>query len=187
MNIDAQLVEGAKKGDSDCFSRLYELVQDDLYKYALYALGNAHDAEDAVAETFLEAFRGISKLREPTAFKGWIFKILTIRIKRRISRYVKEKNQLQIEDFLVDPALQTDGMDASVIARTDLLAALEILSPQERIILTLSVLYGYTTKQISQMLRSPHGTVSSKLHRSLKKLKIRLEEKGGDTNEPSRL
>ncbi len=78
-------------------------------------------------------------------------------------------------------------MDASVIARTDLLAALEILSPQERIILTLSVLYGYTTKQISQMLRSPHGTVSSKLHRSLKKLKIRLEEKGGDTNEPSRL
>ncbi len=187
MNIDAQLVEGAKKGDSDCFSRLYELVQDDLYKYALYALGNAHDAEDAVAETFLEAFRGISKLREPTAFKGWIFKILTIRIKRRISRYVKEKNQLQIEDFLADPALQTDGMDASVITRTDLLAALEILSPQERIILTLSVLYGYTTKQISQMLRSPHGTVSSKLHRSLKKLKIRLEEKGGDTNEPSRL
>ena len=187
MNIDAQLVEGAKKGDSDCFSRLYELVQDDLDKYALYALGNAHDAEDAVAETFLEAFRGISKPREPTAFKGWIFKILTIRIKRRISRYVKEKNQLQIEDFLADPALQTDGMDASVIARTDLLAALEILSPQERIILTLSVLYGYTTKQISQMLRSPHGTVSSKLHRSLKKLKIRLEEKGGDTNEPSRL
>ena len=74
MNIDSQLVEGAKKGDSECFSQLYELVQDDLYKYALYALGNAHDAEDVVAETFLEAFRGISKLREADAFKGWIFK-----------------------------------------------------------------------------------------------------------------
>ena len=84
MNIDSQLVEGAKKGDSECFSQLYELVQDDLYKYALYALGNAHDAEDVVAETFLEAFRGISKLREADAFKGWIFKILSIRIKRRI-------------------------------------------------------------------------------------------------------
>ena len=77
MNIDAQLVEGAKKGDGECFSQLYELVQDDLYKYALYALGNAHDAEDVVAETFLEAFRGISKLREADAFKGWIFKILS--------------------------------------------------------------------------------------------------------------
>ena len=31
MNIDFQLVEGAKKGDSECFSQLYELVHDDLY------------------------------------------------------------------------------------------------------------------------------------------------------------
>ena len=130
-----------------------------------------------MAETFLEAFRGISKLREAEAFKGWIFKILSIRIKRRISRYVKEKNQLQIEDFAADSALRTDGMDSAVIARTDLLQALTILSPQERMILSLSVLYGYTTKQISQMLRCPHGTVSSKLHRSLQKLKKQMEER----------
>ena len=44
MNIDAALVEKAKQGDADSFAQLYELVQDDLYKYALYALGNAHDA-----------------------------------------------------------------------------------------------------------------------------------------------
>lgn len=177
MNIDAQLVEGAKKGDGECFSQLYELVQDDLYKYALYALGNAHDAEDVVAETFLEAFRGIAKLREADAFKGWIFKILSIRIKRRISRYVKERNQFQIEDFTSDPALRTDSMDAAVIARADLLQALAALTPQERMILSLSILYGYTTKQISQMLRCPHGTVSSKLHRSLQKLKKQMEER----------
>ena len=119
----------------------------------------------------------ISILREADAFKGWIFKILSIRIKRRISRYVKEKNQLQIEDFAADSALRTDGMDSAVIARADLLQALTILSPQERMILSLSVLYGYTTKQISQMLRCPHGTVSSKLHRSLQKLKKQMEER----------
>ena len=62
-------------------------------------------------------------------------------------------------------------MDAAVIARADLLQALAALTPQERMILSLSILYGYTTKQISQMLRCPHGTVSSKLHRSLQKLK----------------
>lgn len=68
-------------------------------------------------------------------------------------------------------------MDSAVITRTDLLQALTILSPQERMILSLSVLYGYTTKQISQMLRCPHGTVSSKLHRSLQKLKKQMEER----------
>ena len=177
MNIDAKLVEKAKTGDRDSFAALYELVQDDLYKYALYSLGNVHDAEDVVAETFLEAFRGIPKLREAEAFRGWIFKILSIRIKRRISRYVKEKNQLQIEDFYSDPALRFEGMDETAIARTDLLQALSSLSAQERMILSLSVLYGYTTKQISQMLRCPHGTVSSKLHRSLQKLKKQMEER----------
>ena len=176
MNIDIGLVEKAKLGDEDSFAHLYELVQDDLYKYALYALGNAHDAEDAVGETFLEAWRGIGKLRESAAFKGWIFRILSVRIKRRISHYVKEKKNLQIEDFAADPALRSEGMDSTVIARTDLLAALSQLTAQERMILTLSVLHGYTTKQIAQTLGCPHGTVSSKLHRSLKKLKHQLQE-----------
>ena len=67
-------------------------------------------------------------------------------------------------------------MDAAVIARADLLQALAALTPQERMILSLSILYGYTTKQISQMLRCPHGTVSSKLHRSLQKLKKQMEK-----------
>lgn len=176
MNIDAQLVERAKQGDSESFSELYRLSQDDLYKYALYALGNAHDAEDVVGETFLEAFRGISKLREIEAFRGWLFKILSIRIKRRISRYVKEKNNLDLEDFASDPALRTDDMDQNAIARTDLLQAMSCLSAQERMIITLSVLHGYTTKQIAQTLRCPQGTVSSKLHRSLLKLRKQLEE-----------
>lgn len=176
MNIDTALVEKAKQGDADSFAQLYELVQDDLYKYALYALGNAHDAEDAIGEAFLEAWKGISKLREPAAFKGWIFRILSIRIKRRISYYVKEKKNLQLEDFSADPAMRYEGMDEGVILRADLLAALSTLSAQERMILSLSVLHGYTTKQIAQTLGCPHGTVSSKLHRSLKKLKNQLEE-----------
>lgn len=177
MKIDTELVTQAKNGDQDAFTRLYELVQDELYKYALYALGNAHDAEDAVAEAFLEAYRGIAKLREPAAFHGWIFKILTVRVKRKISHYVKEKGQVQIEDFIADPALSQSGMDTEAIDRTDLVAALSALSAQERMIITLSVLHGYTTKQIAQTLSCPHGTVSSKLHRSLKKLKTQLEER----------
>ena len=170
-------IAGIAAGDREALAGLYRETHTAVYGFALSLCANAHDAEDVVAETFLEAFRGISKLREADAFKGWIFKILSIRIKRRISRYVKERNQFQIEDFTSDPALRTDSMDAAVIARADLLQALAALTPQERMILSLSILYGYTTKQISQMLRCPHGTVSSKLHRSLQKLKKQMEER----------
>lgn len=175
LKANSELVTAAKNGDKEAFASLYELVQDELYKYALYSLGNAHDAEDVVAEAFLEAYRGISKLRDPEAFHGWIFRILTVRIKRRIGRYIQEKRQLQIEDFAADPALQSDGMDLEVVHRADLVAAFSTLSTQERMIISLSVLHGYTTKQIAQTLSCPQGTISSKLHRSFAKLKKHLE------------
>ena len=53
--------------------------------------------------------------------------------------------------------------------------ALKTLTPQERQIVVLSVIYGYTTKEVAQMLGHPQGTVSSKLHRSLAKLRTVLQ------------
>jgi RNA polymerase sigma-70 factor (ECF subfamily) len=53
--------------------------------------------------------------------------------------------------------------------------ALDRLSSQERLIVVLSVLQGYTTREISEALGLPHGTVSSKLYRALKRLKSLLE------------
>lgn len=176
LDIDVTLVDAARSGDPESFARLYERVEADLYKYALYTLGNPHDAEDVVSETFVEAWRGLKNLREPTAFKAWIFRILSIRLKRRISGYIRQKNELDIEDFISSPALSTEDLSPGVSDRTDLLRALDTLKPEERMIVVLHALHGYTTKQIAQMLGRPHGTVSSKLHRTLLKLRRLLEE-----------
>ena len=56
-----------------------------------------------------------------------------------------------------------------------MLEALDRLAPQERQILLLSVLQGYTMREIAQLLELPQGTVSSKLHRTLKKLRGMME------------
>jgi RNA polymerase sigma-70 factor (ECF subfamily) len=61
--------------------------------------------------------------------------------------------------------------------RADVFAAMNTLTVQERQIVVLSVLQGYTTKEIAAILSCPHGTVSSKLHRTLIKLKGLLGEK----------
>ena len=110
LDIDVTLVDAARSGDPESFARLYERVEADLYKYALYTLGSPHDAEDAVSETFVEAWRGLKNLREPAAFKAWIFRILSIRLKRRISGYIRQKNELDIEDFISSPALSTEDL-----------------------------------------------------------------------------
>ena len=60
----------------DEFIELYTAVYKDLYRYALYVLGNREDAEDAVSEAVVDAYAEFGKLRDKGAFKGWIFKIL---------------------------------------------------------------------------------------------------------------
>ena len=55
MDINLEYVSRAKQGDAQSFAMLYDQVAKDLYRVALYTLGNPQDAEDVVSETFLEA------------------------------------------------------------------------------------------------------------------------------------
>lgn len=172
--MDSTLVERAKQGDKESFARLYEEMADDLYRMALYTLGNAQDAQDAVSETFMEAYKGLGSLRENGAFKAWMMRILSIRCKRRIGVYIKQRATLDIDEFsgLADESsdLMGDG-----VRRADLLLALQAISAAERQIVLLSVLEGYTTREIAAIVGAPHGTVSSKLFRALKKMRKVLE------------
>lgn len=166
-------MERAKQGDQESFSNLYEQVADDLYRVALYTLGNPHDAQDAVSETFMEAYKGLGSLRDNSAFKAWIMRILSVRCKRRIGQYIRDRSMVDIDELLS----LDDGEDLAqgAIHRADLLSALSTLSPAERQIIALSVTAGYTTREIAAIMHSPHGTVSSKLHRALKKMRKLLE------------
>lgn len=172
--INLQDVAGARAGSTESFAALYEALSGELYKYALYTLGNAHDAEDAVADTFVEAYRGIANLRDDAAFKSWIFKILSARMKRKISDIIKRKSNVNIEDFIGDFAAEQD-LERETTDKVVALGALGRLANDERMIVVLSAVQGYTTREISEMLGCPHGTVSSKLHRSLLKMRKMIE------------
>jgi RNA polymerase sigma-70 factor (ECF subfamily) len=168
--IDVEKVDAARRGDKESFAQVYESVAPDLYKVALYTLGNFHDAEDVVSETFMEAYKGIAKIREPASFRAWIFKILSARCKHKIAEYIAGKSNFNIEDFSVTLVEEGD-LAADVAEKATVLKAMSMLGEQERLILVLSVVNGYTTKEISRILASPQGTVSSKMHRALAKMR----------------
>ena len=165
MEIRPQDIERARNGDREAFGRLYEAVALDLYRMALYTLGDPQDAEDMVAETFLEAWKGIHNLRETDRFRQWMLRILSVRCKRRVARYIQEKGNIDIDDYLEEGVPDTGG------PRAEVRDAMARLAPDERQIVLLSVLEGYTMREIAGMLGLPQGTVSSKLHRTLKKLR----------------
>ncbi len=175
MDITLSLVHKAKQGDKEAFGELYTEIHKDLYRFAYYTLGNREDAEDAVSEAFLEGFRGIKNLRDEKLFKAWMMRIISIRCKRKIKQYVTNRQKLSPEDIsehVIAFDLNTDNDE-----RLALLSALSTIDHSERTVLVLAVVEGYKTREIAQILGCPQGTVSSKLYRTLKKLRVELERR----------
>lgn len=177
MVVDIDAVRKARLGDKDSFAEVYRQIANDLYKISLYTLGSAHDAQDVVSETFIEAYKGIKNLRDENSFKPWIMRILSIRCKRKIKQYITKRDQLDIDDFL-DLSEDETSLEESSSNRIALVHALQKLTPQERQIVVYTVIQGYTVRETAEFLGAPQGTISSKLHRTLKKMRKQMEEKG---------
>ena len=157
-------VKLAQEGSSEAFSSLYALVYKDMYHIALYSLRNAHDASDAVSETVLDAFCSIKKLRDPSCFKSWIMRILSAKIKRMQSGYFKEMDELKD-----DSGISNFDFDS-----VDLRESIERLDSASRLILSLSVLEGYSSAEISKICDIKASTVRSRLSRIKNALRIEL-------------
>lgn len=154
----------AAKGDTEAFSKLYEIVYKDLYHIALYSLRNPHDACDAVSDTVMDAFSSIGKLKNPEAFKSWIFKILYSKIKKKQKEYLNSGSE---EEEII-------GYEEFDFESADLKEALSVLDSESKMILSLSVLEGYSGDEISRICGIKASTVRSKLSRIKQKLRTEL-------------
>lgn len=179
MKVDIELVVKASKGNKDAFSDLYYSCYKDLYKFALYTLGDAEEATDVVSDTFVEIWKGIGKLRDPSSFSSWAFKILSTKCKIEISEMIKRKGLYNLDDLIETPKAGSENIEEDIAESASLSAALSKLEGEERMIVVLSVLHGYTNREIAEMIGKPQGTVSSKLHRTYAKLREML---GGENN-----
>ncbi len=167
----AQLAKQATKGDAVAFGKLYSLFAGEMYHYALYSLGTREAAQDAVQDTALEAFKNIIKLKNESAAKAWFFGILYNICKR----FQREKYQADFTPLELCEDLSSADSNENVLIGLDLIRLINALSEQEREIVLLSVVCGYSGKEIAEVTGIPHGTVRSKLSRALAKLREETE------------
>lgn len=169
MDYSTDLVNQAKFGDAHAFARLYEMIYQDLYRFALYTLKNPHDAEDIVSDTVTDAFRQIRSLKDPGSFRAWMFKILANKCKMKLKSYLTKTVELP-EELLFDmPDLNE---------RIDVRNAFLSLDSEEHLILSLNLFAGYSSKEIGTLLDMNDNTVRSRQSRALKKMQTFLNEKG---------
>ncbi len=143
------------------FAALYEEVYQDMYKFALYTLGHPQDAEDAVSEAVIDGYHGFSKLRKKESFRSWIFKILSIKCKRKLKEYVHKTTELPENLF------SESDMEEDVSVRQ----AFSQLSDEERLIISMHLFGGYSSRETGRILHLNDNTVRSKESRALEKMR----------------
>ena len=88
---EKKIIEDAKKGDEDSFSRLIKMHQIRLYQYLLVRCHSIHDAEDVLQDTFINAFKYINSYDSGWKFSTWLFTIANRLIKKQHNMYYQDK------------------------------------------------------------------------------------------------
>ena len=164
------LIERSKNGDTKAFSQLYSAYAMDLYRYAVYMMGNTEDAEDAVQEAVFSAWRNIHTLKENAVFKMWLFKILSNRCKTELMKKNKSPDILPMEEY----TFLIDGEYEESFNSAELKEALDSLTPPDAQIILLSVIGGFKSYELAEIFNMEPATVRSRQKRALEKLKMIL-------------
>ena len=147
---------------------------DRAYRLAGLILGDSHEAEDAVQDALIVAWQSFDTLRERDRFGAWLDRILVNGCRDRLRR------RKVVRFIPMDGELERAGGDpfATVIERDAVLAGIAGLTPDERIVVTLRFWADLPLDGIAERLGWPIGTVKSRLHRALGRLRTTLSERG---------
>jgi RNA polymerase sigma-70 factor (ECF subfamily) len=148
-----------------------------LYGYARWLTGEAHEAEDLVQETYLKALRGFGSFREGTNFRAWMFRIL--RNTFLTSRTgLKAMTSIDEEPELADEIVEAGTPETHFIHRANaevLQRAIAELPVIFREVLLLSDVENMSYKEIGEALSIPIGTVTSRLMRARRRMRVALQ------------
>lgn len=166
---DELLVIKCRQGDRAAFNELVSRWQKCLWHYAYQVTGSESGAWDIVQETWYGIIKGLRKLDDVSVFPRWVFRIANNKCAdwgRRQRRQERIDNELtkQSQNESIE---RQNGGDKTESLR----AAIKKLSPEQRGLLELRYHEGFDISQIAEILAVPEGTVKSRLHRTLEKLR----------------
>lgn len=165
------LVERIKNGDCSAFSELVSQYNTEIYRFALYMTGTKEDAEDAVQECLLSAWKSIHSLKDNSLFKAWLFKILANKCKTLLMKRNKMPDTLPVEEYEFLVGYEEGD---NLISSAELKDALSSLTPPDAQIILLSVIGGFTSFELGVIYNMTPGAVRTRQKRAIEKLRAIL-------------
>lgn len=164
----------ARSGDQGAFARLVDEDGPRAYRLARAILGSSQDAEEAVQEAFIHAWRELPRLRDAALWPAW-FRRITVRA--AIDRGRRRTRVREIDLGAHEPPPEPDA-SATVADRDEVARVLRRLPPDDRALLALRYLVDLEVDDVAAAIGVASGTVKSRLSRLLAKLQSETE--GGE-------
>ena len=200
---ERELLDAARAGGQDAFGRLVEPLRSELHAHCYRMLGSLHDAEDALQDTLLRAWRGLPRFEGRSSLRSWLYTIATNTCLNAIERRPKRvlpvdygpaadphttpgeplvesvwlepypDDKLGLEDGLAAPEARFEQREAVELA---FVAALQHLPPNQRAALILREVLGFSAREVAETLETTVASVNSALQRARETVEERLPE-----------
>ncbi|OFW16730.1 MAG: hypothetical protein A3F69_01090 [Acidobacteria bacterium RIFCSPLOWO2_12_FULL_66_10] len=184
----AKLVRAAAGGDREGMERLLMRAQEAAFRFSLLVCGHVEDAEDVMQDALLKTYRHVGRIREPEAFRTWLYRTVRNACLMKRRRRVGEPAHFESTDAgdereegraaAVDVADRAPGPDELALNSwlgERLRTALGSLPARYRVIVVLREMEGLSTREVATVTGISEANVKTRLHRARVLLKERLE------------
>ncbi len=201
--LEPALFERAREGDETAFAQLVEPRRGELHAHCYRMLGSLHDAEDALQEALLRAWKSLARVEDRTALRAWLYRIATNTCLDAIGKRPKRvlpidygpatdphdgpgepivesvwvepypDEILGVEDGYAAPEATYEQREAVELA---FIAALQFLPAQQRAALILREVLGFSAKEVAETLDTTVPAVNSALQRARKAVDEKLPD-----------
>jgi RNA polymerase sigma-70 factor, ECF subfamily len=165
-------VRAAQQGSTAAFGELVRAHQRRAYAVARAISATHEDAEDAVQEGFLHAFRALDRFAPEQPFAAWLGRIVA-NAALDLARRRKVRTAESLTEALAAP-FRDPGADDEL--RRRLVAAIDTLTPPQRAVMVMHDVEGFTHAEIGALLDMPEGTARAHLHHARAALRITLKD-----------
>ena len=179
---DEQLVELAVSNDPDAFGEIVRRWERKIFALCFGMLTREDEARDAAQETFIAAYKNLSRFRGEAKVSSWLHRIAvnqcltTKRRQKTRSEDLIDEESGEMDRVFVAPAMMSPGNKAEQAERLNMVRqAVGALPTDLRQVVVMKEFEEMTFQEISDTLEIPLSTVKSRLYTALKQLRLRLE------------
>ena len=171
---ETKLLQLAKQHDQQALVEIYDLYSPGLYRYAVRLLNNPDLAEDCVAESFSRLLSALRHSGGPKQnLRAYLYRIAHNWITDQFRKQIPQQTVDEI-DQQVDPSSTTSQLVEESLEREKVREAITHLTPDQRQVIILKFLEGWSNAEIANSIGKPVGAIKALQHRALVSLRQKL-------------